>query len=91
MLSSRGGNGQKIDNNHSSRDHKISSGNQLQDMSQTLTAIHDIMKDDTDSKKRNGDWVQLTLVLDRVFFAIFVITIFASVSAIMGKAPKITM
>ena len=65
--------------------------NPLYDMSDKLSAIHDFMKDEVIAKKYNEDWVQLTLVLDRFFFIIFLITIFVSVGSVIGKAPKITM
>ena len=65
--------------------------NPLYDMSDTLSSIHELMQDEVSAKKYNEDWVQLTLVLDRLFFIVFWITIFASVGAVIGKAPKITM
>ncbi|XP_066915226.1 neuronal acetylcholine receptor subunit alpha-3-like isoform X2 [Clytia hemisphaerica] len=71
---------------------KVASADEpLYEMSDKLSAIHDIMKDDVSEKKNSSDWEQLTLVLDRFFFAIFFVTIFVSVGAILGKAPKITM
>ena len=71
---------------------KVASADEpLYEMSDKLTAIHDLMKEDSNIKKHNSDWEQLTLVLDRLFFLIFLVTIFVSVGSVLGKAPKITM
>ena len=90
---------EKIDNVAHLRDRRRSlkasgadSGdNPLYDMTDTLNAIHELMLDEMNTRKYNEDWVQLTLVLDRVFFLVFVITIFVSVGVVIGEAPKITM
>ena len=89
---------EKIDNVVHLRDRRrslkasgVDGDNPLYDMTDTLSAIHELMQDEVNTRKYNEDWVQLTLVLDRVFFLVFVITIFVSVGAVIGEAPKITM
>ena len=73
------------------RERKRFTSTENSEMLKNITDIRDLLHEEVESRKHNGDWEQLTLVLDRIFFIVFVLTIFISVSIILNDAPKITL
>lgn len=61
------------------------------DVSKKIQNIIDMMNDDLETKQDNKDWEDLTIVLDRMFFILFIITIILTVTILINQAPEITL
>lgn len=61
------------------------------EVSGKLQNIIDMISEEMETKRHNEDWVELTVVLDRFFFMLFVLTILLTVVIVISDAPELNL
>lgn len=65
--------------------------NENSEVCDKLQQIIDMMDEEVQSKKHSEDWEAMTVVLDRMFYIIFVTSILITVSILLNQPPEIHM